>query len=248
MRNREVHHRVKRIFLCCVMFILPAGAWALPYSSILAFGDGLSDNGDADGFGIDRFSNGPVWVEYLSDAGHLNAPLLDVAFGGATTGYDNPAAGNPVTGLNWQVDYYLANFSAMVGPDTLVTIWAGANDLFLGRSYTGAASNVELAVLKLASAGFQNFLVMNLPNIGLTPALRGTPAEVGAMLWSRAFNDELAAGLALSQALGLLPENLLIFGIEPAQISNGIGLSPEVSASLPAVVKMISKNLEKKTA
>ncbi len=60
--------------------------------------------------------------------------------------------------------------------------------------------------------------------------------------------NELAAGLALSQALGLLPENLLIFGIEPAQISNGIGLSPEVSASLPAVVKMISKNLEKKTA
>jgi hydrogenase maturation protease len=60
--------------------------------------------------------------------------------------------------------------------------------------------------------------------------------------------NELAAGLALSQALGLLPENLLIFGIEPAQISKGIGLSPEVSASLPAVVDMISKNLEKKTA
>jgi phospholipase/lecithinase/hemolysin len=164
------------------------------YSSILAFGDSLSDNGNADGFGITRFSNGPVWVEYLANSSHLNIPLFDMAFGGATTGYDNPAAGLAYTGLNWQVDFYLANFSSQISSNTLVTVWAGANDLFQGRLYDTAADNVALALQKLAFAGFQNFLVMGLPNIGATPAFGGDP---GATAWSQAFNSDLAAELAI---------------------------------------------------
>jgi phospholipase/lecithinase/hemolysin len=176
--------------------MVPAGVWALPYGSVISFGDSLSDNGNADGFGITRFSNGPVWVEYLADADHLNAPLFDMAFGGATTGYDNPAAGLSSTGLNWQVDVFLMYYSGMIASDALVTVWAGANDLFNGRSYDQAEDNVALAVAKLAEAGFQNFLIMNLPNVGATPGFSGTPTETYATWWSQEFNADLEEDLA----------------------------------------------------
>jgi phospholipase/lecithinase/hemolysin len=190
--------RTKRVILAwflCISLVFSTAVLGHAYSNILAFGDSLSDNGNADSFGITRFSNGPVWVEYLANPAHLNVPLFDLAFGGATTGYDNPAAGLLYTGLNWQVDTYLANFSSQISSNTLVTVWAGANDLFQSRSYATAADNVELALQKLAFAGFQNFLVMGLPNIGATPQFSGTAAAPLATAWSQAFNVLLAADL-----------------------------------------------------
>jgi len=191
--------KTKRVILALflsVFLIFSTAILAHAYSSILAFGDSLSDNGNADGFGITRFSNGPVWVEYLAGPTHLNVPLFDMAFGGATTGYDNPAAGLAYTGLNWQVGYYLNTLHGPISSNTLVTVWAGANDLFQGRSYAAAADNVALALMNLATAGFQNFLVMGLPNIGATPGFKGTPAAPLATAWSQAFNLDLAAELA----------------------------------------------------
>jgi phospholipase/lecithinase/hemolysin len=188
--------RVILVWFLCISLVFSTAVIGHAYSNILAFGDSLSDNGNADGFGISHFSNGPVWVEYLAGPGQLNVPLFDMAFGGATTGYDNPAAGLAYTGLNWQVDYYLANFSSQISSSTLVTVWAGANDLFQGRGFGSAADNVELALQKLLSAGFENFLVMGLPNIGATPQFKGTPLEPGATAWSQAFNASLAADLA----------------------------------------------------
>ena len=83
------------------------------YTKILALGDSLSDNGyyqgypggtagntnPADIYGFQRFSNGPVWVEYLAGPTLFNVPLLDLAYGGATTSIDNPAA-YQTTGLS----------------------------------------------------------------------------------------------------------------------------------------------------
>jgi phospholipase/lecithinase/hemolysin len=187
--------RVLLVWSLCISLIFSTAVIGHAYSNILAFGDSLSDNGNADGFGITHFSNGPVWVEYLAGPGQLNVPLFDMAFGGATTGYDNPAASSLYLGLNWQVDVYLANFSSQISSNTLVTVWAGANDLFQGRSYATAADNVEIALQKLATAGFENFLVMGLPNIGATPAFKDTPAETDATAWSQAFNSDLASEL-----------------------------------------------------
>lgn len=58
--------------------------------------------------------------------------------------------------------------------------------------------------------------------------------------------NDLACGLALAQALDLLPQTVNIYGVEPSDLSAGGGLSPEVNASLPELVRAISKNLEKK--
>ena len=80
-------------------------AHASSFSSIVVYGDSLSDNGNlyaATGvpgapYVNGEFSNGPVAVQQLSTL--LNAPLADFAFGGATTGIGNIGDGGTPTSL-----------------------------------------------------------------------------------------------------------------------------------------------------
>jgi phospholipase/lecithinase/hemolysin len=198
--NQRVKHFVLAVFLSVLLFI-PSGVLAYSYSSILSFGDSLTDNGPADGFGIQHFTNGSVWVEYMASKYHV--PLLDMAYGGATSGIDDPAAGYPILGLQWQVNKYLTGLSPIVPSNTLITVWAGANDLIKGFEVPGqsvgspgvAASNDVLAIQTLANHGGQYFLVPNLPDIGLTPAFHGTPYQAFVTGWCQQFNGDLAADL-----------------------------------------------------
>lgn len=48
---------------------------------------------------------------------------------------------------------------------------------------------------------------------------------------------DLASGLALAEALDLLPPQLIFYGIEPETTEHGMKLSPAVSANLPDLVK-----------
>jgi hydrogenase maturation protease len=54
----------------------------------------------------------------------------------------------------------------------------------------------------------------------------------------------LVTGLALAQALGLLPQEVVIYGIEPASIAAGLELSPEVQAALPQVIDQILSEVQ----
>jgi hydrogenase maturation protease len=51
--------------------------------------------------------------------------------------------------------------------------------------------------------------------------------------------SNLADGLALAQALDLLPERITFYGIEPESMDQGMLLSPSVSANLPGLVGCI---------
>ncbi len=74
------------------MLALTTLASAGDYAAIIVYGDSFSDNGNLFGdLGIPappywngRYSNGPVAVENLAAA--LSTPLIDEAWGGATTG------------------------------------------------------------------------------------------------------------------------------------------------------------------
>jgi phospholipase/lecithinase/hemolysin len=195
--------RVLLAFFLSVFLIFPTAILANTYSSILAFGDSLSDNGiyqgypggtpgninPSDTYGFYRFSNGPNWVEYLAGPSHLNVPLLDFAYGGATTAYDNPAAGLSITGLQWQVATYQGVFGT-IAPTTLVTLWAGGNDMFNLRSPITAADNIELAIQKLIAIGGHSFLI---PNLSYTDSDPYKP-------WKQPFDAELAFDLAALKA------------------------------------------------
>jgi phospholipase/lecithinase/hemolysin len=190
--------QARKVILACILsvflvFSVAVGAQA--YSDILAFGDSLSDNGrygqyntansytnPADTYGLKRFSNGPVWVEYLAQ--NLGVSLLDMAYGGATTSNDAPAAaaygGLTMLGLQWQVGVYGATFNT-ISANTLITVWAGGNDMFNGRDPITAAANIASAIQNLIGMGGMTFLVPNL-NLGNT--------------WIAAFDPALALDLA----------------------------------------------------
>lgn len=97
-----IRSRVSAVCLAVLLFV-PALAPASPFSRLIVFGDSMSDNGNvaaATGFYppapyANRFSNGPVAVEYMASA--LGLPLIDFAYGGATTGsaYVDPDGGGP---------------------------------------------------------------------------------------------------------------------------------------------------------
>jgi phospholipase/lecithinase/hemolysin len=200
-----------------VLFIfLSSATHVLAYSSIVSFGDSLSDNGNADGYGLDVYTNGDVWVDYLAKL--LNADLLDMAYGGARTyGHPGaPAAEPDMFGLVWQVEQYLGMDSISTG-DTLYTMWAGGNDLLnigalgVGETITTAVTNIADAVGDLAQAGAENVVVMNMPNLGATPLMNGSEESYNnGMMLSIAFNNGLNQSLSIFANTGL---NLIIIDV-----------------------------------
>jgi hydrogenase maturation protease len=100
--------------------------------------------------------------------------------------------------------------------------------------------------------GKTRVILVDAVQMGLAPGSwrRFRPDDIQVIMESNALSlhqNDLACGLALSEALGLLPDELLLYGIEPADTSPGAGLSAEVRASLPEVVNSILHDLEKKT-
>lgn len=53
----------------------------------------------------------------------------------------------------------------------------------------------------------------------------------------------LAEALSLGEALGMLPEDILIFGVQPAQIDWQMGLSPDLEQVIPHVADAILQSL-----
>lgn len=188
----------RKNLLFCVLVLVTAlvgsQSSAFGYSTVLTFGDSLSDTGN-----VGRLTDPgtPLWVELLADS--LGANLENRAYAGATTGTDNPAAqvaGLGHTGLQWQVENFAPLLATFPG-DTLVTLWAGANDFLQQRDVLEAVVNIDTALEDLYTAGGRDFILPNLPNIGATPALllAGETASLGATAWTQFFNNALAAML-----------------------------------------------------
>lgn len=207
---------------------LGLGAVASPasaYSDIYVFGDSLSDSGNifaaTGGFPPPpyyngRFSNGPTYADNL--AGMLGfglAPSLlggnNYAFGGATAASGSSVGPLP-TDLGTQVNSFRA-LSGAADSNALYVVWAGGNDLraaagdpgnagaYIGNALTGVSS----AITGLYAEGARKFLVVNMPDLGLTPeAIGGGPAAVGgATFLSATYNsgfDSVIDGLRLGLA------------------------------------------------
>lgn len=206
-----------------------AGASTLTdvYSGFYSIGDSLSDNGKLNGIipfappSLDgRFSNGPVWTELLaSQFTAAGSQSINLAIGGAhATGPDLGAAAgaNRLLTLQGQVGQ-LADIGALggiaSGGNPLVSVWMGANDLFdildplISASFNAidAANAVEAGIRSIATLGaqFDSFLVVNLPDLGRTPAfstLLGDPLGLGAVsaaatALTDAFNAQLATNV-----------------------------------------------------
>ncbi len=188
-----------------------ASATASAYSNMYVFGDSLSDSGNVFAatsgaipsapYSNGRFSNGPTYADNLFGIlgfGTLTPSLLggnNFAFGGATAA-PGTFAGPLPTDLGTQVTNF-RNLAGGADANALYVVWAGANDLRAATAVTAptvinnALTGVSSAITGLYAEGARNFLVMNLPNLGLTPEAIGAGAEAvgGASFLSASYNS-----------------------------------------------------------
>lgn len=109
----------------------------------------------------------------------------------------------------------------------------------------GGTAGLELV---LTLMGYQQALIVDAADIGRAPGewIRFTPdlqpvldqavgrlEEKGPLL--SLHTAGLAEALALGAALGVLPEEVVIFGVQPARLDWSPGLSAEVQAAVPVV-------------
>ncbi len=185
---------VLSLFLAIFLY-MPTVGWASDFDAIVVFGDSLSDNGNfyalyplwvpEEYYYQGRFSNGPVWVEYMAGEDFLDCSLFDNAYAGATTDGVIPP------GLLSQVNTYVSSGSIM--DNTLFIIWIGANDFLNGGvDYEASVNNIEVALDELAAFGVVSVLIINLPDLGATPRYVGTQDESIFRELSTNFNAALA--------------------------------------------------------
>lgn len=212
---------------------VPEAAQAFNFTSVVAFGDSLSDNRNfyqttlgflppSPPYAAGRFSNGPVWVEYLAQ--DLQVPLINYAFGGATSGNINAAEDDipaalqpfvpPLPGLQQEINSFVS-LTPMADPNALYTVWAGAND-YLGADVTDPfipVANIRQAVQTLAGAGAKTILIPNLPDLGQLPATRLSAASQPLSQLTIAHNTLLANALTLLKPTLAPDVNLLLLDV-----------------------------------
>jgi hydrogenase maturation protease len=98
--------------------------------------------------------------------------------------------------------------------------------------------------------GWRSVFLVDAVEMGLAAGCwrRFRPEDVKLWLQEESLSlhqPDLACGLALAQALNLLPERLYIYGVQPAQTEPGAPLSPQVSASLTGLADQIILDLGK---
>ncbi len=212
--------RASGVALGCVLFAVAALAQNRTFTNQYTFGDSLSDNGNAflaSGGTINtnplnfggRWSNGPTFVELLGNtlATGATSPTsvkssIDFAFGGATAVAALSAV--PFPSLTAQLGLFQSHAITIQKTD-LLTVWMGANDILntasradpnaMAPSGTNAAGATAAAIQTLIGLGAKNILVLNMPDIGLTPA--GLSSGGGSLLTagSLAYNAEFDARL-----------------------------------------------------
>ena len=202
-------------------FALPAAADAAPYTAQYVFGDSLSDNGNlaaalgtkfADPpFANNAFTNGPVAVELLANRLGLRADAARwTSAGGAGSAGTNYAVAGAKAGntapidLPFQVSAFLARSGGVAPASALYTVFIGGNDvrnaaLNNDTSFTtnGVASEVA-NIGRLLAAGAQDFLIVNVPDVGLIPEFtQQNPSRAAlASQASLQYNSLLASGIA----------------------------------------------------
>ncbi len=177
---------------------LGSGANASPlddYTSLYGFGDSLTDAGLAYAVaGIpqsppyaQRFTNGPVWLEYLAASEFVGETVSSYAVGGAKAAPDLDVSpdlplqkllflGQDPLGLLAGTPLSPDLLRGDPGARPLAAIWAGANDLFdvIDESDFTAAADAAVeyifeTAIDLKDAGVGDFMIFNLPDLGDTP-------------------------------------------------------------------------------
>jgi outer membrane lipase/esterase len=217
-----INFKKELLALTAASSMLVTGAANANITSMVSFGDSLSDSGNVHAM-LGNFtapyaglnSNGPVWTGHLSQSLGLG-PHTGSLTGGTAWGHAGARAsiatnlvdpgvlgaghpGVPNMPVQTQVNNYLASNGGSANPDTLYTLWGGANDaLYAAATFDyaavpAAASDIANMADQLMDAGATSVLIMNLPNIGYTPRQNHDPADAaGGDFISVQYNNALS--------------------------------------------------------
>jgi phospholipase/lecithinase/hemolysin len=213
-----------------------------------------------------HFTNGPTWIEQLTrELGTTASGRPALVHPGVNTNYSLGRARArpnapvfPDFDLSTQVRLFLNDAHGMAPGRATYVIWIGANDLddaldALQADPTGATSagiiNDALTALAgniqaLWAAGARSFLVPNMPDFGLLPALQmlGPPAVQAGRQLSMGYN----AGLAqILQQLSALPgsrfRSLDVYQVLDAVVANPSGFGV-TDAQSPCLSFFVAQN------
>lgn len=228
--------------MLAVFSLAAALAQVKDYSTIVVFGDSLSDAGNVahltdDKYGVripgpladytdGRFTDGfdtlpaaqnyfGVWIEQFAASLPSHPEIRDSLDGGTDYAYGYASTGSgtsqlafgpsnsltvQVENIGQQITDYLATHPK-IDSHTLFVVWGGAIDVLYAASskdvVAGAVHQV-LNIQRLINAGATQFLVPNLPPLGLVPRLNGSPTTaLPATAASLLFNSYLGTGIAV---------------------------------------------------
>jgi phospholipase/lecithinase/hemolysin len=145
------------------------------FTAIYAFGDSLTDTGrnppSEAGYYEGRFSNGPLWIEYLS-------PMLGIPYNTSNNLADSGSTTSDllsqIAGMPASTNLQSALFAVWSGGnDFLDATGNGVNDVAWSATISNAVVNITNAVATLYTLGAREVIVGNLPNLGQIPALSG---------------------------------------------------------------------------
>ena len=228
--------------------------------NLLAFGDSLSDMGNAKNSILNvpdvppywqgRFSNGQVWLEYVSDAYGLQTTI-----GSGTNAGDNRAFGGSQTGSGFsylllpnvgtQITNYLTNVQSAIPNDEIVSLWAGGNDFLYGSANANIiATNMEAHIRQLANSGAEEFIIPNLPPLELTPEISSRSQSQQTAIGQEVilYNQKLASLITnLTAELGITVHNIDAWSIfnEILQNKQSLGLTNTQDAACSGGVSLL---------
>ncbi len=208
-----------------------APAAAGRFSQLVIFGDSLTDTGNAKigaavlglpdpappPFFNGRFSNGPVWADFVHDAlfGGPSLPAAPLIFGLPLPAGQNYAIGgarafpnaDPSLDFDSQLGFFAAITGGVADPDALYVVAFGSNDITANIQGTADRPTIAQSVGAILSgmawlnaAGARNFLVLGVADIGNEPRFAVNPAQEA---FGRAFS--IAFDKAARQALRAWP-------------------------------------------
>jgi phospholipase/lecithinase/hemolysin len=199
---------MKTLFIVFAMIysaLLPAAS----LNNMVVFGDSLSDNGNlyeymkhqlpvSPPYYKGRFSNGPIWVELLIQSyypTHSNDHLLDYAYGGAGV-LEGDDYDEMLFTLHREIDTYFLAHQDKADEKSLFVVWIGSNN-YLGapeeadKTVDDVIYGLELGLRRLADQGAKYILVVNVPDLGRTPAAVDFEAVDRLTYISKRHNDLL---------------------------------------------------------
>ncbi|PVU92952.1 hypothetical protein BB559_003524 [Furculomyces boomerangus] len=183
-----------------------------PNPHLIVFGNSLSDVNNRNVFSEyvspipywhGRFSNGPVWNEYL--AYFSNYTLINFAVGGAVSNdtFVNSISGQNITlpSANDQVDLYQSVFGNLITNKTAIqndigVIEIGGNDALYSipgmltknitfeTFSTGYVYSVINAAQKFINLGYRKIIITDIPDLQLVPSFNIVPTSLAPTIMS----------------------------------------------------------------